>query len=361
MFTKLLHDPPARWLAPIFFLTCVQGATAAPPATPLDLPELPTLEERHPELYDKYGCEKNFPPEHRAICRANKAEEKAKAEAKAPLTDAERARLLASPAELNEDKGLRGFSGPYYTPLPSANAAVVLEETVGTSATALGNFSAVGLVRNETLEPITAITVTAKLLDKGGEVLAQEATRALVEPLRPGEPAPFQLTTAVAFKDVARVQWSVEWRMEEGKAKLGWRDVEITGLNRGPVSWGNRERDDFDTATAPPYPHLDIGSVKNLSGKDIPNPRMVMAWYEQTGESSGRLIAVVTAPLFDDAYPPRKKAKVLEGRMPSRPKDCTAVLQCGGLKDYIIEVADQKLARRIDKGELVSMFWVTGK
>jgi hypothetical protein len=367
---KLLHDPltTTRWVWPAIFLTCATATPAAPPEIPFGLPELPTVEERHPEVHDKYGCHIGFTPENKAHCRTQKAEEKAKS--KAALTTAEREKLLASPEKLNYEKVLRGFSGPYYTPLPSANAAVVLGETVTTSATPSGNFTAVGLVRNETLEPITAVTVTAKLLNKGGRVLAQENTQALVEPLRPGEPGPFQLTSPVAFKDVAQVQWSAEWRAEEDKSKLAWRDVEIIGRNWGSsLPWGNRDRDDHDTAAVPPYPHLEIGHVKNLSGKDIPNPRMVMAWFKEITRGDGppssrKLVAVTTAPLYEwDDHPHKlrkRQAKVLEGMIPSMPKDCP-VLACGGSQDYVIEVVDQKLARSIEEWKIFPMHWVTGE
>ena len=295
-----------QWLAALA-LALAQGASAEAPQTPLALPKLPTSQERHPHWYDEYGCDKELSEVGKMLCRENMAI--ARIEAMKPISAAERARLLATPAELNVDKRLRGFEDPYYTPLPAVGAAVVLEETVTLSATPSGGFHAIGLVRNETLEPLTAIWVTARLMDAieplyfdaiypltaiwvtarlmdaQGTVLAQETAPAAVAPLRPGEPAPSELSSAVLFQDVAKLQWSVDSRVETDAAKLAWRDVEfgLKGISyESRFPWGDRERVDEDTVTKPPYAHLEVGRVRNLGGKGIPHSKIVRAWYQGT-------------------------------------------------------------------------------
>jgi hypothetical protein len=332
-----------RWLMPTLFLAGIQTVHATPPKAPLELPTLPTVEEIHPHWFDEYGCEKILlSPEGLSNCRAQKKEEATRPKA---LPSAAESKQLASPEYLNEIKNLRGFSGFYYTPMPTENAAEVLEDTVTTSATASGDFSAVGLVRNETLEPITAITVTAQLMGKNGQALTIGTTQALVTPLRSGEPAPFQLTVPVPFSNVAEVRWSVEWRVEENKAKVAYRDTDRTGYN-------------------PPQSASDktiqlTGNVTNLSGSSIPNPRMIVAWVKinrggTVPVSPDKIIAVTTAPLLDSGDNPRK-VKVFPGTNKLIPGNVPGVL------GYDITFTDQQLVKIIKKGEVTNMIWVTGE
>jgi hypothetical protein len=353
MFAKLLHDPPARWLMPAIPVAVLAAGLALPARaapTPIQLPELPTAEERLPDLYDKYGCEVSLSPKEKAVCRAEKKEEAAIVEERRMAV--EKQLLRASPEELNGSKNLRGFSGPYYTPMPTANAVVVLPETVTTTAALDGSFTAVGLVRNEIADQmVSAVTVRGELIGVAGQVLSKITTQALVEPIRPGEPAPFQLSAPVSFNQVADVRWTVDWSLELDKAKGGYRDVEA-----GPLNWGgrypsgNRERTHWDTRSSPPFPYLEEGDVENLSSAPIPNPKMVVAWYEKPKESSGRIVAILTSPLFELSAVQRRVLKTLEA-----PSITT------GRASYAILLENSDLARRIENGELQRMFWVTGE
>jgi hypothetical protein len=165
----------------------------------------------------------------------------------------------------------------------------MLSETITTSATPDGGFSAVGLVRNEmAMQLISAATITGELIGASGQVISKATTEALVVPIRPGEPAPFHLTSPVSFKDVADVRWRVEWSVEPNKAKASYRDVEVTMWGK-PRPWGSRDKLDlteWDTKSRPPFPYLEVGTVENLSGVDIPNPEMIVAWYVEPKGSS---------------------------------------------------------------------------
>jgi hypothetical protein len=151
---------------------------------------------------------------------------------------------------------------------------------------------------------------------------------------------------------VADVRWTVDWSLELDKAKGGYRDVEagIGSPRTAFAPWGNRERTDWDTETSPPFPYLELGYVENLSGASIPNPKVVVAWYEKPKGSSGKVVSLMTLPLLADY---QRALKILKGFVEGS--------KTHGGGDYAILVKDRDLARRIEKGELQRMFWVTGE
>lgn len=81
-----------------------------------------------------------------------------------------------------------------------------------------GAWRALGLVRNETTKEVKA-PLEATLLDAAGTVLDRPASEILVNPLRPGEPAPFDITSSVAGTAVDQVRWEVSVTAPSGSTR----------------------------------------------------------------------------------------------------------------------------------------------
>lgn len=230
------------------------------------LPTLPPAEERTPGVYDEDGC---IVLEEGRDCGAT-ADDLDEA-----LAGDESGRTLA------------GFQGPLFTTDVSADALVVLDDTV--AATTNGPWRAQGLVRNETTSPALAPTVTAVLRDAAGAELDRLEALALVTPLRSGEPAPFVLESDVDAGTVASVDWSVA--DAGGEPVPGTRDLELSVFYTEPA--GAREPLDtylYADQGAGPFPFVLMGSMTDLADVDAPNPTAVAAWLG----TDGRVRAVTT-------------------------------------------------------------------
>lgn len=240
------------------------------------LPTLPPAEERTPELYDADGC---IVLEEGRDCGVT-ADELDEA-----LAGDESGRTLA------------GFSGPHYTTDLSADALVVLDDTV--AVTPSGPWGAQGLVRNETTSPALAPSVTAVLRDGTGAELDRVEASVLVTPLRPGEPAPFVLGSDVDAAAVASVDWSVE--DAGGDPRPGTRDLELSVFFTEAA--GTREPVDtylYEERGAGPFPFVLMGSMTDLADVAAPSPTAVAAWLGD----DGRVQAVAQAQAVDPTGAP---------------------------------------------------------
>lgn len=179
------------------------------------LPSLPSLHVRAPDLYDEDGCAR-IPPDEGNVVRCGPFREDLErlreereaciqVEAGAPdlekiFEEARRTGRCVFVEPRLPSKNLAGFRGPYYTTDLEAGEVVVLKETLTTARE--GTWQAWGLVRNETSTPVGEVNVTASLIGAGGAVLDRPSAEVPVDPLRPGEPGPFVITSTV---DAARV------------------------------------------------------------------------------------------------------------------------------------------------------------
>lgn len=258
------------------------------------LPTLAPVDERLPGAYDDRGC----------------------------LVLSEGRDCAASADELDEAlagdesaRTLRGFEGPLFVTDVSADVLTVLDDTV--SATTTGPWQADGLLRNETTSPVIAPTVSAVLRDVDGAELGRASAVALVAPVRPGEPAPFTLTSDVDASAVAHVDWSVT--DGGGEPPAGTRDLELTTYFAQPA--GAREPLDlylYHEAGGGPHPFVLYGSVTDLADVEAPHPTVVAAWLDD----DGRVRAVSESSAVDP-----------DGRP-------TGVLAPGELSDFLLTVAD---------------------
>jgi len=209
-------------------------------------------------------------------------------------------------------KTLVGFEGPYYAdgvPAdPRERRARVIEETVGTLPGK--TWGAVGLVRNETTEPMPAIQVHARLLDTDGQTIEVVRATALVPHVRPGEPVPFQLTSQVETDKVAEVRWSAD-RIDQPPAE---RDVGFTRVWRHAYGQrGPRSITQYDPpGQTPPYLVVILATgMENqgflaLSGLAPPppeqpsTPQVVIAWYDR---NTGRVLRLERSTLRSSVPP----------------------------------------------------------
>lgn len=269
------------------------------PSVPL--PTLPSVAERHPDAYDAQGCTQVGPDE--ADCSASAA--------------------ALDQAAAHPDDGWRtlaGFVGPHYATDVSAGTVVLLD---GTTATATaGPWTATGLVRNDTAGAVTAVVVEVALLDAAGRELGVARDDVPVDPLRPGEPAPFEVESDVAADAVADVRWSITF---EPAAAADERLVEL-------VTWWDRRADDpepvdlylYRDEPGAPLPYLLFGAVTNHGTVALASPTVIAAWLDD----AGRVVdvaetAAVTDPANGTGGPPLVPGAsadflfVLDGRPPA--------------------------------------------
>lgn len=175
--------------------------------------------------------------------------------------------------------GLRGFNGPFFATALRGGSVVVLDPTV--TIRAQGFWQSMGLVRNETVDLVTDVTVTAVLtLKKGARRRISAAVP--VKYLRSGEPAPFVLAArGIDPADVVGRTWSVSFKRAD-RALARFRDTEI---REGNFSLAAGYRDAIDTGEyrdvgPPPYPAVLLGDVTNLGSTEIMAPRLVATWFD---------------------------------------------------------------------------------
>lgn len=245
-----------------------------------DLPTLPPEQEQQPALYDDEGCVVGG-LEDGPDCTT---------------TADELDQVLAGPPG-DAFRTLAGFSGPRWTTETGRGELLVLEETVRAGAASDGTWQAVGLARNETGAPRGDVEVAARLLDGSGAELEVVDATIPVGPLRAGEPAPFDLSSATAHDAVVTVEWSVTGTAVDDAAATSARSAEISTYWTEPA--GERtERievaDHVDPATGP-APHLVFGSVAGVEGAELDDPAVTAAWIAE----DGRVLHVVGAEVVE--------------------------------------------------------------
>ncbi len=239
-----------------------------PPAAPV-LPELPSVAEDVDGLYDQDGCLRTGPAEVDCSVRA--------AEVDAALRE----------GGANETRHLEGFVGSRWLARVDGRGPTVLSATVERSES--GAFVASGLARNEGLEVLADLEVSARLLDAAGEELEVVTTTSPVHDIRPGEPVPFVLRAQVATAAVARVQWTVAGGAlgDPGRRSLSWTPYWERPAGGDPVDLYLYQ--DGDGVR----PHLVFGGVESLTDRPLARPEVVVAWLG----ADGRLVEMVTAPV----------------------------------------------------------------
>ncbi|MBA3780017.1 MAG: hypothetical protein H0X16_12110 [Chloroflexi bacterium] len=226
--------------------------TAEPPLASLET--LPPPEVLEPDQHDENGC-LVYAPDQPPDCG-----------------------VPADPADVADGPELpavMGFSGDYYTNRLSAQDVVILSEATVVSTE--GEWAARGLVRNETSSDVGDVTVTAALRGRDGGLLAKAETVVPIDPLRPGEPGPFELSSSVNASRVANVEWSVASNESLGSPR------QFLIEQYWSLPYGNREPRGFEVGTDPPYPFIVFGSVFSRAGMPAVRPVVTTAWLDSEG------------------------------------------------------------------------------
>ncbi|CAM2946382.1 FxLYD domain-containing protein [Paenibacillus sediminis] len=200
-----------------------------------------------------------------------------------------------SPSGKMDDSGqdtavrtLKGFVGPNYATQVNGKSVIVLSNSLNVSKS--GNWAVKGLVRNETTSNIGAVTIEAKLISSKGTLLGTVSTKSIVTKIRPGEPAPFEMTSSIPVSKVASVQWITKPTAAQDNISREANIMVDYELAYGQQDYRGFKRND------PPYPYVLATSFDNLSGP-IKTAQLVAAWLDETG----KVVWIGTASL-DSAF-----------------------------------------------------------
>jgi hypothetical protein len=161
----------------------------------------------------------------------------------------------------DDSKQLYGYSGPYYNTSNLTGRVLVLSQSVYVAPAS--SWTAAGLIRNQTCDPVTVKGVTARLLGSRGELLHIAEATTFLDTLQPGEPAPFMIQAPVAAAKVRRVDWQVEYTTTESEPQR---------LFTEPF---------HDQIVSGDY-FLD-GQIHNASTLTAIHARVVAAWLDDSG------------------------------------------------------------------------------
>jgi hypothetical protein len=320
---------------------------------------LPSLHVRSPDLYDEDGCARIPPGEGDGVrCGPSREdlerlheEQEACIQVEAGTPNLEKifkearhtGRCVFVEPRL-PSKNLAGFRGPYYTTDLEAGEVVVLKETLTTARE--GTWQAWGLVRNETPMPVGEVNVTASLIGAGGAVLDRPSTEVPVDPLRPGEPGPFIITSTVEAARVTSLEWLIVTDPPNPQVPPGVREVELLTMWTLPFGAHSAQRSgwfldlqkagllrDIDTS------YILTGSIENWGEVALPEPKVVAAWLND----EGRVVWMEeTAPLGG----------------PDGPDSRLQSLEPGVIGHFVLGVSDPEIGPRLD--ELRYMLWGVG-
>lgn len=231
----------------------------------VSMPTLPDLHDRYPSAFDENGC---------VILEAGGRS------CPAPADDE---RQPDNPFGGDEVRRLEGFEGRWYaTDLSTGSGTViVLEETVSTEPS--GPWRALGLVQNQTANTVGRLTVSATLLGPDGDELGTATAVSPVASVRSGEPAPFEIESAVSGEKVASVAWKVESEALDHPVS---RRLEVQRYGSS-LAYGERERASdaiaFQDPESPPFPYVNYGDVRNFGSDTVDRPIVVGAWLDGEG------------------------------------------------------------------------------
>ncbi len=270
---------PLRRLAPVALSLALVAGTAAACARGSDpqpvtagaapgLPTLPPIRQRAPQRFDADGCSQ--PSADGRSCASSADQIDAASAAEAP----------------DGTRTLAGFVGRYWSTQPTG-ALAVLETTVTASASPEGRWRAVGLVRNESAEPVGAVAVHAELVGQDGKLIEAVTGDSLVGSLRSGEPVPFAIAASSAEpSQVVSVRWSAAPAPSGAGAS---RMLELkTFWTRAAGDQHRLDTPMFTDAPGQPLPLVVYGSVVNQGSGTIASPVVVVAWLD----GGGRVVAV---------------------------------------------------------------------
>jgi len=173
------------------------------------------------------------------------------------------------------------FTGQLYSPI-ATNTVRVLQETVSTPPGP--TWTALGLLRNERFQQdVASPTVTAILYSAANNQLATLTATSPMTRLRPGEPAPFSITSNVPTASVDHVVWAAS--AGSGLAAVarsaGWMENWVAGSGSRPAL---AFPDYSEDPAAPSQPFVLAGQLTNTGSATIANPLVLVAIYDNSGK-----------------------------------------------------------------------------
>lgn len=166
-----------------------------------------------------------------------------------------------------------GFVGPNYTNYVVGQGISILENSLTVVET--GDWQAMGLFRNESPNVIGEVYLFVELLSEDGVILETVTANAPVKNIRPGEPAPFMLTSTTDSSLVAEVVWNTietEEINEISREGVIYVDYEIPyGLD----NYRGVDRDSLD---------YQIGTSFANIGESLSEAYLYAAWLDSEGK-----------------------------------------------------------------------------
>lgn len=249
-----------------------------PPPIPVHLPTLPAPHERLPGLFDESGC---------ALLAVDEGARKRICPAPQPS-----ARVV--PGGWHR---LLGYEGPHYATSVTGAGVELLPATIGVAREEI--WSALGMVRNDTPWTLNAIEVAATLEAPDGASL--ETVRAVVpvRSVRPGEPAPFALSSTTRRAAVKLVRWETTYRRAASSSPDSSRRIEVSlvrALSDARHS-GLPDGDDPDVGdgSSPATNEIAWGTLRSWSESPIRRPAVVALWLD----ADGRALALGSARVWE--------------------------------------------------------------
>ncbi len=259
-------------------------AAASGPAAeriPVVLPTLPAPSVRFPGLFDERGC------------------------ALLTETGGQRTRVCPAPPQPSADvsadgsRRLLGYEGPHYATGVTGAGVEILPATIGVPPN--GNWKALGMVRNDTQWTVDAIEVTATLERLDGTPLETVRATVPVRGVRPGEPAPFALSSTTSRASVALVRWATSYRRAPSPSATSRRRIEIALVRtlsdaRGSGLLGESNAADSSSDDQQPSSgEVAWGTLRSWSESPIRRPAVVAMWLD----AEGRALALGSARVWE--------------------------------------------------------------
>lgn len=275
----------AAWAIFCASVACATSLAAAsgpaPERIPVVLPTLPSPSVRFPGLFDESGC---------ALLSG---------------TGGQRTRVCPAPPQPSADvaadgaRRLLGYEGPHYATSVTGSGVEILPATIGVSPN--GNWKALGMVRNETRWTVGVIEVTATLERRDGTPLETVRATVPVRDVRPGEPAPFALSSTTSRASVALVRWATSYRRAPSPSASSRRMIEISLVRALSDAHERGLLDESDAAASsgdgPQRSSVAVawGTLRSWSESPIRRPAVVAMWLD----ADGRALALGSARVWE--------------------------------------------------------------
>ncbi|QCT03500.1 hypothetical protein E6C60_2788 [Paenibacillus algicola] len=223
-----------------------------------------------------------------------------------------------------------GFVGPNYTNYVIGDGISILDNSLTVSE--IGDWEAIGLLRNESPTVVGEVDLFVELLSEDGVILETVQAITPVKNVRPGEPAPFTITSNTDSSLVSEVVWNAtktEEISEISRNGVIYVDYEIP---YGVDNFKGVDRDSVD---------YQIGTSFANIGESLSEAYLYVAWLD----SEGKVVRMEETELnkyFQDGIPVEGSGSFtdifVDGGIASALSEYTYSLWLNGEKGYVEKV-----------------------